>query len=68
MWWDGGTGFDHIGLNLVNTQKCEIVGLVLSFNFQLTEAITEVSTTDNFYSEDFQEESEFLESIKYEYG
>ena len=68
VWWDGGTGMHHIGLNLINTQKCEIVGLVLFFSHQATEAITEVRTTDNFHSEDFQKEREFLESIKYEYG
>lgn len=68
VWWDGGTGMHHTGLNLINTQKCEIVGLVLSFSHQATEAITEVSTTDNFHSEYFQKEREFLDSIKYEYG
>jgi len=68
VWWDGGTGMDHFGLNLINTQKCEIVGLVLSFDFQATEAITEVSTTNNFHSVDYEKEREFLESIKYEYG
>jgi len=64
----GGPGGYSIGLSLINSRKGEIVGLLLGFSFQLTEGITHVSTTDNFHSEDFRREREFLESIKYEYG
>jgi len=64
----GGTGGRSINLNLINPGKGEVVGLSMWFSFKATEATTQVSATDNFYSKDFQRERRFLEEIKYEYG
>lgn len=64
----GGTGGHLISLSLVNIKKKELIRLSLWFSSQATEAVTQVSTSDYFFGEDFQREEEFLESIKYEYG
>lgn len=64
----GGTGGHLISLSLINIQKEELIRLSLWFNSQATEAVTQVSTSDYFFGEDFQREEEFLKSIKYEYG
>ena len=64
----GGTGGHLISLSLINIQKEELITLSLWFSSQATEAVTQVSTSDYFFAEDFQREEEFLESIKYEYG
>jgi len=64
----GGTGGHLIALSLINIKKEELMRLSLWFSSQATEAVTQVSTSDYFFAEDFQKEEEFLESIKYEYG
>jgi len=64
----GGTGGHLISLSLINIQKEELIRLSLWFSSQASEAVTQVSTSDYFFGEDFQREEEFLESIKYEYG
>ncbi|GAG36816.1 unnamed protein product, partial [marine sediment metagenome] len=64
----GGTGGLNISLSLINIQKEELIGLSLWFSSQATEAVTQVSTSDYFFAEDFKREEEFLKSIKYEYG
>jgi len=64
----GGTRGHLISLGLINIQKEELIELSLWFSSQATEAVTQVSTSDYFFAEDFQRQEEFLESIKYEYG
>ena len=64
----GGTGGHLISLSLINIKKEELIRLSLWFSSQASEAVTQVSTSDYFFGEDFQREEEFLESIKYEYG
>ncbi len=64
----GGTGGHLISLSLINIKKEELIGLSLWFSSQASEAVTQVSTSDYFFAEDFKKEEEFLESIKYEYG
>lgn len=65
---DGGSGGNNIYLTLICPRYETCIGISMWFSANVTKALPQITTTDNYNDKRLIAERQFLEKLKYEYG